>query len=461
MATDPKTDKVPQPGEYSFEVRFGKAAIAQGVAPVPRIVLDHYALLGVKDREMMWVIQLLAYKWSTSNPFPSRRRFRCSASASAQKRTARRLRELGLMFTTRKYRKGRMASLIYDLDSLLYNCVAIYELIEEYAQKQLVRTMVDPELASKWQWEFARTQVVTRVANGYTITLPPDVMTRLKDGEYHDVAPPWNQFAPAPPDEDQMDGAQLLDLLIPHEPAMGLGIQPNSTKDDDESAAIPVAAGGADSPSAAVLDGICAWNGLAQGRKSLPEKKRKSQQRRLAEIIAQWGGGTTEQANLAWEAWTVRIAWPEVVNIYGKDWENKFGPLLISVREGTITEISLRQEAREAGLITSSMQSDETKMAEQRKQRITDERKRMNKLSPFWRATLGDLQLQMTRATFDQHLRRTNAALDNGTVTVYCYNKLTQEWIANRLGDVITRTLARTLGREVSVTYTTGELPTD
>ena len=173
------------------------------------------------------------------------------------------------------------------------------------------------------------------------------------------------------------------------------------------------------------------------------------------------GGGTTEQANLAWEAWTVRIAWPEVVNVYGKDWENKFGPLLISVREGTITEISLRQEAREAGLITSSMQSDETKMAEQRKQRIADERERMNKLPHFWRATLGDLQLQMTRATFDQHLRRTNAALDNGTVTVYCYSKLTQEWIANRLGDVITRTLARTLGKEVSVTYTTGELPTD
>lgn len=460
----PEEQKAAPPGEYSFEVRFGSAAIAQGVVPLPRIVMDHYALLGVKDREMMWVAHLLAYKWTTADPFPSRKRLRCEASAKSQQRIAKHLRELGLLFTTRKYKGGRMVSLIYDLNSLLHNCVAIYELIEQEAKAHLVRTMVDPELASKWQWERAREQVLGRAAKGYKVELPPDVMERLKAGEYNDVPTPWSAYAPPPPNPDDLHGQQLLDSLFPPSDAMGLGNQPHNG--EGENIAVPVAAGGKDSASGILLDGICQWNGL-QDRTSLPEKKRLSQQRRIAAVIGQWGGATPEQAKLTWEAWTIRIAWPAVVNVYSKDWENKLGVLLLAVKEGSITEASLRSEAAEAGLKTTDRGAQTFNWAEY--QQILEQRKararaqgidEMEKIPVFWRVALSELQLQMTAATFDTWLRNTDARMENGTVIVYCDRPQAPAWLKERLHDTVLRTLHRCVRKDIQdVDYIHAEAP--
>lgn len=453
--------------KYSFEVRFGKPAISQGVVPTPRIVVDHYDLLGVKDREMMWIIHLLAYKWTGDNPFPKRRRFRCSAQATAQKRTARHLRELGLLFTSRKYRKGRMVSLIYDLDSLLHNCVCLFELIEKAAEKHLVRGMIDPELASKWQREHAREQVMRQVAAEYRVELPPDVMARLKAGEYQDVAPPWDKFCPKSPDATSATGQEALDLAFPRETPIPLETQFDNNGKGRQNIAVPVAAGGADSVSAVVLDGVCRWNGMSQGIESMPEKKRTSQQRQVAQVVDQWGGGTVAQAKLAWEAWTIRVGWPEVVSVFSKDFENKFGPLLVAVRNGDITQESLEAEAVEAGLSTRPRMGDAnygprrfdatpTETPNRRQEWVQREREQA-KLPVWWRASLGELQLHMTRPAFDRVLRDTTATMKNGHVTVQCQNANAQVLLSQHFDDVITRTLRRITGKKMlTVTYVVG-----
>jgi len=469
--TDKNDQDQDNPNPYSFEVRFGKPAIAQGVIPSPRIVVDHYALLGVKDREMMWIIHLLAYKWTADNPFPKRRRFRCSAQATAQKRTARHLRELGLLFTSRKYRKGRMVSLIYDLDSLLHNCVRLFQLIEGAVEKHLVHQMIDPELASKWQRENVRQEVMEQVAQEYKVELPPDVMTRLKAGKYQDVPPPWDKFCPPPPDPVTMTGQQALDILFPRETPIPLETQADNGK-DKKNVAVPIAAGGADSVSGVVLDGVCRWNGMSQGKDSLPTKKRTSQQRQVAQVIGQWGGGTVSQAKLAWEAWTVRVGWPAVVSVHSKDFENKFGPLLVAVRDGDITAESLEAEAIEAGLIDRVPSNYGPKrvtpeqiqaMKTARVKRLADAekaRKEMQKIPSWWRASLGELQLQMTKATFDTWLRNTDARVKDGIVTIYCETDSAVDWLTNRLYHVVLRTLARLTGwKRLTLTFVKGEPP--
>jgi len=72
-----------------------------------------------------------------------------------------------------------------------------------------------------------------------------------------------------------------------------------------------------------------------------------------------------------------------------------------------------------------------------------------------WQATLGELQLQMTKATFDTWLRgsRVVECADDGLV-VHVRHTYAVDWLQNRLLDLIERTLQRHTGRQVSVTFT-------
>jgi DNA-binding PadR family transcriptional regulator len=112
--------------------------------------------------------------------------------------------------------------------------------------------------------------------------------------------------------------------------------------------AIPVQAGGGHSPAHKLIDGICRYNGLTQGAESLPEKKRASWIKHIAEIIEQWGGATVEQAHLAWQAWVVDYAWKGAANPFYSTFETEIGPLLVGVREESITLETLKAKAHEA-----------------------------------------------------------------------------------------------------------------
>ena len=74
----------------------------------------------------------------------------------------------------------------------------------------------------------------------------------------------------------------------------------------------------------------------------------------------------------------------------------------------------------------------------------------------LWQAALGELQLQMTRATFDTWLRGSRVvACENGALTLYVRHAYAVDWLQNRLLATIKRVLKRLAGRDVDVVFTT------
>ena len=72
----------------------------------------------------------------------------------------------------------------------------------------------------------------------------------------------------------------------------------------------------------------------------------------------------------------------------------------------------------------------------------------------IWSATLGELQLQMTQATFDTWLRDSRLLKFEGDVVVVAVkNGYAKDWLQSRLLTTIKRTLARQLGRPVDVKF--------
>ncbi|MBC8264752.1 MAG: chromosomal replication initiator protein DnaA, partial [Anaerolineales bacterium] len=60
----------------------------------------------------------------------------------------------------------------------------------------------------------------------------------------------------------------------------------------------------------------------------------------------------------------------------------------------------------------------------------------------IWQAALGELQLQMTRPTFDTWLKNTRAiSYEDGTLIIGVHNAYAKDWLENRLVGIVKRTL--------------------
>ena len=72
----------------------------------------------------------------------------------------------------------------------------------------------------------------------------------------------------------------------------------------------------------------------------------------------------------------------------------------------------------------------------------------------LWAAALGELELQMTRATFDAWLRDTHCVdTDGDTLIIAAKNEYAIDWLDNRLRTVIDRTLHRLSGNGTSASF--------
>ena len=72
----------------------------------------------------------------------------------------------------------------------------------------------------------------------------------------------------------------------------------------------------------------------------------------------------------------------------------------------------------------------------------------------IWRAALGELQLQMTRPTFDTWLKNTRAiSYEDGTLIVGVHSAYAKDWLENRLLSIIKRTLVGIVGRTVEARF--------
>jgi len=71
-----------------------------------------------------------------------------------------------------------------------------------------------------------------------------------------------------------------------------------------------------------------------------------------------------------------------------------------------------------------------------------------------WASVLGELQLQMTRATFDTWLKQTHAvAFEDGLFVVATHSAYAKDWLENQLQTLIKRTLTRIVGRAVEIKF--------
>ena len=58
----------------------------------------------------------------------------------------------------------------------------------------------------------------------------------------------------------------------------------------------------------------------------------------------------------------------------------------------------------------------------------------MTKPEKVWQAALGELQLQMTKATFDTWVKQTHVvAYEDGTFIIGVQNGYAKDWLENRL----------------------------
>jgi hypothetical protein len=75
----------------------------------------------------------------------------------------------------------------------------------------------------------------------------------------------------------------------------------------------------------------------------------------------------------------------------------------------------------------------------------------------LWSRCLGELQLQMARATFDTWLRGSRVVESgDGCLTIAVRHACAVDWLQNRLLSVIQRTVARHAAGEVEITFVTG-----
>jgi chromosomal replication initiator protein len=74
-----------------------------------------------------------------------------------------------------------------------------------------------------------------------------------------------------------------------------------------------------------------------------------------------------------------------------------------------------------------------------------------------WSAALGELQLQMTKATFETWLRDSRLQKhEDGTFIIAVKNGYAKDWLEHRLSSTIKRTLARLANRTIDVMFVVG-----
>lgn len=76
------------------------------------------------------------------------------------------------------------------------------------------------------------------------------------------------------------------------------------------------------------------------------------------------------------------------------------------------------------------------------------------KAEEIWQAALGELQLQMTRATFATWVKDTSViSYEDGTFIIGVHSSFAKDWLENRLMGTIKRTLVRIVGHAVEVKF--------
>src|SRR4026209_1896443 len=71
-----------------------------------------------------------------------------------------------------------------------------------------------------------------------------------------------------------------------------------------------------------------------------------------------------------------------------------------------------------------------------------------------WQSVLGQLQMEMPRASFDTWLRNTKpVSYQNGTLTIGVHNAYARDWLESRLASTVRRLLVGIMDASVAVNF--------
>ncbi|MDA0244670.1 MAG: hypothetical protein OT477_14720 [Chloroflexi bacterium] len=70
-----------------------------------------------------------------------------------------------------------------------------------------------------------------------------------------------------------------------------------------------------------------------------------------------------------------------------------------------------------------------------------------------WKAILSELELQMTRATFNTHLKDARGKVAEGALRIGLKNAYALDWVQERLSDTIQRTASAVIGQALPIEY--------
>ena len=76
----------------------------------------------------------------------------------------------------------------------------------------------------------------------------------------------------------------------------------------------------------------------------------------------------------------------------------------------------------------------------------------------IWQTALGELQLELTRATFETWLRNSHlVSCEDGVFVIGVANTYARDWLESRLRSVVERVLARLTGQPARVRFVVTE----
>jgi hypothetical protein len=88
----------------------------------------------------------------------------------------------------------------------------------------------------------------------------------------------------------------------------------------------------------------------------------------------------------------------------------------------------------------------------------SDEAQETDPASRIWQTALGELQLELTRATFETWLRNSRlVACEDGVFVIGVANTYARDWLESRLRGVVERALERVAGEPLRVRFVVGE----
>lgn len=130
---------------------------------------------------------------------------------------------------------------------------------------------------------------------------------------------------------------------------------------------------------------------------------------------------------------------------------------LLAIRGSVIQDTSVTDDTSGSGQddTRGSGQGDTRVVAGMSHDPYPDPLEKMVLLSPssLWSLALAEIEAQMTRSAFRRHLENTTASLAGDELAIQVRSVSSQEWLAARFNELISRTVASLAGRPLTIRY--------